>query len=372
MTAAGDWILMRGNLPRVPVDDIVISERENDVVLGTHGRSIIVLDDASLLEHLAPPVLSAAAHLFPLRPAVQHYELRMLPFPGASEFSAPNPPAGALITYFLREDPPPPPKPAESVAPAPPGTTGTTGATADPKPAEPRVKVTITAPDGSVVRELEGPDKKGINRIAWDLRYPLPFTPLETDEGWFGKPKGTFVLPGEYTVRLRARGQDLSQKVTVRVDPRARTTPAALEARFKASRSVTELQRAFVDADALGQSMHDELERMRKLLKDGPEHAALKSAHEALSKKVTEARDRIKGGWGGPRFRIFDLAGQLQASTAAPTDAQARSLEQLTADVTAAVGTLNTIATVDFPAFEKTAAGVLSAWYLKPVKAPGK
>ncbi len=359
------WVLMRGNLPRVPIDDIVISERENDVVLGTHGRSIIFLDDASLLEHAGPEVVTAAAHLFPLRPAVEYYERRALPVPGASEFSGPNPPAGALITYFLRDDPPAAVKPADGATP------GASSPAVAPKPAEPRVKLTITAADGSVVRELEGPDKKGIHRIAWDLRYPLPFTPLEGDEGWFGKPKGTFALPGDYTVRLRARGVDLSQKVTVRVDPRSQTTPAALEARFKASRAVTDLQRAFVDADALAQSMHDELERVRKLLKIGPEHAAIAAVHEALSKKVTQVRDKLKAGWGGPRFRIFDLAGQLQASTAGPTEAQLRTLEHLTVDVSTTIGTLNTIATVEFPAFEKSVAGAVSP-VLKPVRLPAQ
>ena len=320
---------------------------------------------------MATPALKAAAHLFPLRPAVEYYELRPLPVPGASEFSGPNPPPGALITYFLRDEPAKPPKPAEAAG------TDATGApqpgatvTVASQPRPPTVTFTITAPDGSLVRELEGPDTKGINRIAWDLRYPLPFTPVPDDEGWFGKPKGTFVLPGDYTVRLRARGMDLSQKVTVRVDPRSRTTPAALEARFRASRSVSDLQRAFVEADALAQSMHTELERVGKLLKDGPEHGAVKSAREVLVNKVTQARDRLKGGWGGPRFRIFDLAGQLQASTAGPTEAQVRTLEQLVADVTATIGTLNALATIDFPAFEKSIAGAVSP-ILKPVRVPG-
>ena len=160
----------------------------------------------------------------------------------------------------------------------------------------------------------------------------------------------------------------------MQVDARSKTTPAALDARFKASREVSDLQRAFIDANTLAQSMHDELERVGKLLNEGPEHASLKemkSAREALSKKVSQARDKLKGGWGGPRFRIFDLAGQLQASTAGPTEAQMRTLEQLTADVTVTIGTLNRIATVDFPAFEKTTAGVVSP-ILKPVRLPGR
>lgn len=340
------WTHVRGRLPRVPIDDIVISERENDVILGTHGRSIIILDDASMLDSLTPPVSSAPAHLFPLRPAVQYYELRSLPVPGASEFSGPNPPPGALITYFLRDDPP-------DLA----------------KAAKPTVEITVTAADGGVVRTLQGPDRKGVHRIAWDLRLPLPFTAVEEDEGWFGRPAGAFVLPGNYTVRLRARGLDLSETVTVRVDPRARTTPAALDARFRTSEAVADLQRAFIEASALAQALYDELERVGKVLNKEPEHAAVKKAHETLSKRIAEVRDRLKPGWGGPRFRLFDLAGQLQASTAAPSEAQMRTLEHLSADIKSSISALNTITTVDFPAFEKMAVGVVSA-ALKPVRLP--
>ena len=90
---------MRGNLPRVRIDDIVITPHENDIVLGTHGRSIIVLDDATLLEKTDAAVLAEEVHLFPARPATEYYEMRMLPFPGAAKFAAPNPDYGAFISY---------------------------------------------------------------------------------------------------------------------------------------------------------------------------------------------------------------------------------------------------------------------------------
>ena len=84
--------------------------------------------------------------------------------------------------------------------------------------------ITILGADGRVIRELEGPDKKGLHRVNWDLRYPLSYKGEDGDEGWFGPPKGTFVLPGTYTVKLTARGKDLTQPVQVRVDPRSVTT----------------------------------------------------------------------------------------------------------------------------------------------------
>jgi photosystem II stability/assembly factor-like uncharacterized protein len=360
-----NWTHVRGNLPRVPVDDIVFNERANDLVLGTHGRSIIVLDDISPVEHLSPAVLSTEAHLFPLRPATQYYVMRALPTPGASEFSGPNPPYGALITYHLRDDP----KPASRS-----GTNGgTNGDTAEPPP--PTVAITVLAPDGSVVRELRGPDRKGLHRVSWDLRYPLPFTPNASEETWFGPPKGPFVLPGEYTIKLTARGRDLTQKVDVRMDPRAPVTPEGLQARLRASRAATELQRAFTESAAVVDAMAKELdganERLKATQKEQEASEAVKNAVKEFSKKMDDLKERFKPGWGGPKFLIFDLAGQVQASTSAPTEAQLRAIEQMTARLTGDIATLNATVAKDLPSFRAalSAAGVATP-ALKPVAPP--
>ena len=66
------WTRAAGNLPRVPVDDIVFSARDNDLILGTHGRSIIILDDITPLEHASDDLLRSDVHLFTPRPAIQH------------------------------------------------------------------------------------------------------------------------------------------------------------------------------------------------------------------------------------------------------------------------------------------------------------
>jgi hypothetical protein len=371
-----NWTHVRGNLPRVPIDDIVLHGPTNDLVLGTHGRSIIVMDDVAMLEHLTPDVLASEAHLFPLRPATQYYEARMLPVPGASEFSGPNPEYGALITYYLREEPPKEITPpasggAQGIGLGPDRPTANDGAAAK----EVRtVTITVLSPDGTVVRELRGPDRKGINRVSWDLRYPLTFKPVEGDEGWFGPPKGTFVLPGEYTVRLSARGRTLSQKVLVVIDPRARTTPEALEARFKASQSAADLQRAFTESFDIVQALTTELERIQAALKsreNTPPDVA--TAVKDFSKKLDEFKEKFKAGWGGPKFRIFDLAGQLQASTSAPSDAQMRSIDQLTQQLTANIAELNAFSTREVPALHDKlrAAGVVGV-SLKAVTPPKK
>jgi photosystem II stability/assembly factor-like uncharacterized protein len=362
-----NWTAVRGNLPRVPVDDIVFNENANDLVLGTHGRSIIILDDVTPLEQFTPAVMTSDAHLFPLRPATQYYEMRMLPTPGASEFAGPNPAYGALITYYLRDDPKPQ---------APTSTNGTNGGGVAAAPGDgkdqPTVTITVLAPDGSVVRELKGPDRKGLQRVNWDLRYPLAFTPTAADDGWFGPPKGTFVLPGDYTITLAARGRKLSQPVQVRVDPRAQTSREALEARFKASQATADLQRAFTESAAVVQAMTTELDAANARMKEpGAKKADVEGPVKDFTKKLDDLKEKFKAGWGGPKFLIFDLAGQLQASTSAPTEAQLRAIDQLTARLTADIELLNTVASKDLQELRtRLAAAGLSTAAVKAVAPP--
>ncbi len=365
-----NWTLLRGNLPRVPIDDIVFNEQANDLVLGTHGRSIIILDDVTPLEHLTPAVMTSDAHLFPLRPATQYYETRMLPTPGASEFAGPNPPYGALITYYLRDDPKPQVKPTTTTN----GTNGNGNGAAAPggPPESPTVTMTVVAPDGSVVRELRGPDRKGLHRVNWDLRYPLTFTPTAADEGWFGPPKGTFVLPGQYTVRLAVRGREMSQPVQVRVDPHAQTSPEALQARFRASQAVADLQRAFTESSAVIQAMTTELDAVNARLKEpGANKAAVEGPVKEFTKKLDDLKEKFKAGWGGPKFLIFDLAGQLQASTSAPTDAQLRAIDQLTTRLTTDIEGLNAVTSRELPEFRtRMASAGLAAPAAKTIAPP--
>ena len=352
------WTLMRGSLPRVPIDDIVIAARENDLVLGTHGRSIIVLDDITALEKSDASLLSNDVHLFPMRQATQYYEWRALPSPGASKFSGPNPPYGALITYYVKS------------APGSAATDGDGGAA----PPEAAAKVTIEIADasGAIVRTLEGPDRAGFNRVAWDLRYPLPFTPTAGEESWFGPPKGTFVMPGTYTVKLRARGKELTQPVTVRVDAATRATPEALRARFDASQRLGDVQRAFFDAQKAAQEIDKEVQRVSALVKaTTPPPAALDARLKELSKQVASVKEQVKPGWGGPQFLLIDVAGQLQASTSAPTEAQLRSIDQLRTKVADAVEKVNALLTRDLPELHKQLqAASIGPLALKPVSPP--
>jgi photosystem II stability/assembly factor-like uncharacterized protein len=173
-----------GSLPTVAVDDIVIHPRDLDLVVATHGRSLYVIDDVRPLEQLTSEVRAKDAHLFPIRPATAFD-----PYPGWVDWSGnavfrgANPPAGALVTYWIKR------------------WTGT------------EAKLEVTDASGAVVANLTGSATPGLNRVSWDLRYT---SDLLNEYGGEGRK---YVRPGEYTVTLTYGSVKETQKVKVEVLP---------------------------------------------------------------------------------------------------------------------------------------------------------
>jgi hypothetical protein len=215
------WTRATGNIPPVSVNDIKI--KNGDLVLGTYGRGILIMDDIGFLVGLTADILAEDAHLFEVRDAERYYLNNRGPSNKAARFAGANPDYGALITYYLREGP-------GQEAPAEEGATeegegqegrgeGTQAPEGPPEP--PGVSFQILDQDGSVIRELTGPDRQGINRIAWDLRMAPDTTDTQAGEETRRRPSLVDVEPGLYTVKLIARGRELLQTVMVVPDRRS-------------------------------------------------------------------------------------------------------------------------------------------------------
>jgi hypothetical protein len=213
----------------VPVDDIEIQARENDLVLATHGRSIWVFDDLTPIEKMDANVAASPLTFFPPRTAIT-WHLRNRRWSGGQKaFTAKNPPYGAILSYYLKESVPPEAskkdkdekdkKDAVEEKPK----TDAKGEAAEKK--EGKVKITVLDKDGKVIREMDGPGAAGVNRTNWDLRSNAPAEPtpeqLEAVAAGFGfGPRGPFVEPGEFTIKIKAGDKEASQKVTVEEDTR--------------------------------------------------------------------------------------------------------------------------------------------------------
>ena len=97
------WTRATGNMPPVRVDRVILNDATNDLIVATHGRGIIVLDDVASLEAGSAPVARGDVKLLPVRSATTAYEWRDLPWAAPNAFVAPNPPLGTYITYSIGE-----------------------------------------------------------------------------------------------------------------------------------------------------------------------------------------------------------------------------------------------------------------------------
>lgn len=212
INSGGDWVQLTGDVPTISFRDLAIQRREDDLVGGSFGRGIWILDDYSPLRDVSESQLEAEATLFDTRKALWYIQRGTLGFgakgsQGESLYTAPNPPYGAVFTYYLADGY----KTAKQVrtesekdlikegenVPFP----GWDAVEAERRQTSPTMVLTVRDTDGNVVRRLEGPANKGFHRIAWDLRYPATDA-IGGGGGFFGPPQGHLVAPGSYTVEL--------------------------------------------------------------------------------------------------------------------------------------------------------------------------
>lgn len=325
------WIPLKLNLPTVPVDDIQIHPRDGDLVFGTHGRSIWVLDDIRPLAELDDRVLASDLHVFSTRPAIQWRTWANTGSTGHKAFFGPNAPYGAIIHFFVRE--------------APRG--------------DERIRVTVKDATGRTVRTLTATAKPGINRVVWDTRADAPIPPQQLAAmagagaggfGALGAAMGPRVEPGEYTVTVGVGSKEASTTVTVREDPRVTMTPADRAARRAALDALTPHVGAMVVAQRTVQQMHQAVnaavEGWKRPGSRVPDN--VRQAGEALLKKLVDIypnfgtppdEQRPLGDAGPPLVvrptpysqRLLQLYGAISNYSAAPTAWQQEQVQLLTA-----------------------------------------
>lgn len=287
-----DWVSLQLNLPFTSVRDLVV--HENDLVVATFGRSFWILDNMTPLRQIDLPAEANAARLFAPAPA---YRVRpgwdqATPVP-VDEALAANPPDGAVLDYYLKEN---------SSSP---------------------IQLAIFDAEGKLVRRFASDDQlwqtkpgsvpftmnwvhdpqplsneAGMHRFVWDLHYPLP----EGVHRSLYLTAGPLVVPGNYWVKLMADGQSSTQPLTVKMDPRVNAAAEALERQFALASQLGgrlgEVSAALQQANALRKQIEE-----RK--KDAAGKTEILSALEELNQR-TEAAAEPDGE--DDYFMLFGLA----------------------------------------------------------------
>ena len=285
------WVQLKGGLPTIAVRDLAIQKRENDLVLATFGRGFYVLDDYSALRTATPELLKSDSHLFGTDRTAWLFApstplgLREKSFQGEGFYAAPNPPFGAVFTYYLKDEIKTlkklrhdsydelEKKGGEIRYPS------WDALRAEMREHDPLAILTVTDESGSVVRRITGPVDAGFHRVAWDLRYPAPTpTALEPDElpPWGTAPRGPFAAPGSYKVSLSTW---VNGKLTPVGEPRPfkveslgmATLPAKdVPALVAFQRRTASLQRAVRGAEEAATEAQGRIDHIKQALIDTP------------------------------------------------------------------------------------------------------
>ncbi len=281
----GHWTRMTANLPTMPVWDLKFTKSPHDLVLATHGRGFWVFDNIEPIEQWSADVAKSDFHLFSASQGIEwvkYFGRHIGPAP--TDFVAPNPPSGPVISYYLKS----------AVA------TDGSGKSKSP------VTIKISDAAGNPVATFHGPGKAGINRIAWNMNYDGAKLPkfLKT-ESYFGGggPDGPTALPGTYRVTVTAGGHSAEEQLQVTSDPRLaismdtqeRALKTGLELRSDVNAAVAMLERTHTMLDILGNVIDDTADAAK-----GSDKAAAHDAAVGLKKQL-----------GGFALQMFDPQVQL-------------------------------------------------------------
>jgi len=369
-----NWQSLQLNLPIVPITDLTV--RDDDLIAATQGRAFWILDDVTPLQQWGSDVAAKRAHLFTPRSAWRMFGSQSERLPRNAGKNAPQ---GVIVDYWLSPD----------------------------LKAGTKVKLAFLNADGSVIREFEGevqspaemekakkeaeekkaaaekeppkdPEEKdpavekekeknkikevkpGLNRFAWDLKYPE----AKKFEGlimWSGDGSGPRVLPGKYGVRLTVGDEVLTTNAELKQDPRAAVTPEQLKAQFDfllaARNKLSEVNEQIEKI----RNTRKQLETLRKQAKDSK---PVVDAAKALDKKMTAIEEALyqtknKSSQDPLNYpirlndKLAGVASSADSGDFAPTEQQRAVYAQLAEKIDAELAKLKEVWEKDVPALNK-------------------
>jgi len=341
------WQSLQLNLPPTSMRDLWI--HDDDLIVATHGRSFWILDDIASLRQMSPDIPREGAHLFTPASA---YRVRRdtntdTPLP-ADEPAGQNPPGGAPIDYLLSQ------------------------------PSSGTVTLEILDLQGKLVRRYSSDDKPeqtpedikkqlippywlrpqhilsagaGMHRWVWDLRYPHPYSTLyeypisAVPHDTPRYPLGPLVLPGKYIVKLTANGKTQSSSLTVKMDPRVKTTATGLKDKFYLEMRLASAISRDSEAVSQARSMQEQLAGLEKKQGSFAEQA------KQISAKLSVLLD-VDADSGQPTLKTvnndaINLYKESEKADDAPTAAQVNAEKQLGNDLMTVLKEWNGLKTKD-------------------------
>jgi len=384
------WIELSNGLPTIAVRDMVIQQRESDLVIATFGRGFYILNDYSPLRDINPSLVENEAHMFPVKDALVYVQSGKKYGQGATYFSSPNPDFGATFTYYMKEVPKTNKKIRkekekelfEAGKPMPQPTWKELED--EDKELAPYLIFTIKDEDGAIVKKMNKKPSKGVNRVNWDLRYTGDFSTRLSNDKFdpFNDNSGFWlVMPGKYkvSVSMYEKGQvkELIADQDFVVKPLNNTTLPAPDrkAMVKFQRDVAEITRVLVGTADFNEELLEKVAYLKQAIVNTPaaSHELLVEA-EKIEKQLEDIMYRFEGSEAKASDeeippRQVPLGNRLQyilwgqsGSTSAITATSKMAYQIILEELPELIEQLKTITTVDIKNLENKLEEVKAPW----------
>ncbi len=386
------WVQLKGGMAMQCVRDLTIQKREDDLIVCSFSRGFYVLDDMSALRLMKEPQLEQAATLLPVRTALMYIPSAPMGSDGPAEqgermFTAPNPPVGAVFTYYLKDEW----KSREAARREKERELQKTGGDnfypswdslrSEAREEAPSVILTVKDEQGRIVRRIKGETGSGFHRASWDFRYPAPdpatLTPRVRGE-FEDAGGGPLALPGTYTVSFEKR---IDGVVSTLGEPqRFQCVPLGGESIALTDRAatvafqqkVTRLQRAMLGVGRVAAEAALRVKHLKVALQDTPgDVAALEAQARQIETRLLDL-DLILHGDGVIREhneptpptlaeRLNQVVGGAWSTLADPTTTHERQYAIAAAEYQKLAATLKSIVT-DLAGLEARAEAAGAPW----------
>jgi hypothetical protein len=277
------WAWLRLNMPTVAIADLAVAG--DDLVVGTLGRAAYVLDDLTAVREMSDDIADTPAHLFKPLDTIR-WAYAPAPDGGASGATE-NPPRGAILTYYLAEEP------EEDISLEILDSSGAIIRTLSSIPEEPYIPA--DHPDADPDQEIKADLSKdrGLNRASWDLQHegPTEIPGSTNDAGRLNN--GPVVLPGDYRVRLTVSGNTYEQPFRVLPDPRSEASMENLRAQNAYMLAVRDRISAIAEDAMRIRTIREQLDAHKSRLADDPTATRLVELGDEASAALREVELKL-------------------------------------------------------------------------------
>ena len=320
-----NWTRFTGKVPKVPVMDMAFQPREQSLVLATHGRGVMIIDDLTPFRQITPENLNSDAVFLSTKDYIIHEMNGAQKFNGDDEFVGPSSPEAAPIVYYLRK-----------------------------RHIFGKMDLKIYDGDGKMLQELPVGLRKGVNVVYWNVRMKPPKVPASPQmEG--EAMTGPFVSPGEYTARLTIDDKVYETKIRLLFDPRSPYSIADRQLRQDMLMKTYHILESLAYTDRQAKDIRD---GALKNLSGAPKSLAKKlkdlaDKADSLHGKIVAVKEGKVTGEERLREKIGFIYGSVMSYQGRPTDSQLTGLNELVSQIDKVNADLNSMKDKELPVINR-------------------